>query len=281
MLPPILPALVLAAAPPPPSHVAPVVAAERAFAAEARQAGTGPAFARYVDPDRGLLFTPDPVPAKPLFDAGQWPRGLLRWWPAYAGIAASGELGFSTGPYEAGEAPRLHHGWFLTIWGKRPDGSWRWLLDHGTPTQEAAGLDPAAPVEALAPAERAAGGSGKAWNAVLAAEVKLAAALLADAPRAYAAVLADEGRIMRAGRQPAIGRPAFEAAAAAGPKRLAAWHCGGGVSKAGDFAWTFGDALWEQDGGAVRGHYVRVWQRRGPAWKLIVDETVPVPRPPH
>ncbi|MFL6862973.1 MAG: DUF4440 domain-containing protein, partial [Allosphingosinicella sp.] len=138
-----------------------------------------------------------------------------------------------------------------------------------------------APVEAHVPGRSTAVSAGKAWNAVLAADEKLAAALLADAPKAYAAVLADEGRIMRFGHQPAIGRAAFEAAASAGPKRVAAWHGGGGVSRAGDFAWTFGDALWQQDGAAIRGHYVRVWQHRGPAWKLIVDETLPVPKPPR
>ena len=39
---------------------------------------------------------------------------------------------------------------------------------------------------------------------------------------------------------------------------------GGGASKAGDLAWTYGDARWT--GG--RGHYVRIWQRRGGAWKI-------------
>jgi ketosteroid isomerase-like protein len=51
------------------------------------------------------------------------------------------------------------------------------------------------------------------------------------------------------------------------------------VSRAGDLAFTYGDALWQKDGQAVRGHYVRVWQRRRGAWKLIVDELTPVPKP--
>jgi ketosteroid isomerase-like protein len=52
---------------------------------------------------------------------------------------------------------------------------------------------------------------------------------------------------------------------------------GGAVSRAGDLAYTYGDAQWTREGTEVRGHYVRVWQRRGGGWKLIVDETTPVP----
>jgi ketosteroid isomerase-like protein len=272
-------ALLLAgAAPSPPAHVAPVVEAERAFSAAAQTGDTGAAFRRYVDPDRGILFVPDAAPAKPWFDAGHVPHGRLVWWPVYAGMAASGDLGFSTGPFEAGEGEEADHGWYFTIWGKRADGTWRWILDYGTPTSDKPAPGPEAPVEALAPAPRGAS-SPNAWAGVLAAEAELAAGLLADAPKALSAALANEGRIMRMGRQPAIGRDAFETAAASGPSRIAAWNTGGGVSRAGDLAFTYGDALWQNNGDPVRGHYVRVWQRRGRAWKLIVDEMTPVPRP--
>jgi hypothetical protein len=50
---------------------------------------------------------------------------------------------------------------------------------------------------------------------------------------------------------------------------------GGSASKAGDLAWTYGAARW--DGG--RGHYVRIWQRRGGAWKIVFDQILEVPPP--
>lgn len=267
------------AAPPTADPVRPVVEAERAFAAEAQRTGNGAAFRHYADA-KAILFTPDPQRAKDWLDAGHGPQGGLRWWPLYAGIAASGDLGFSTGPYFGGEGEHLYHGWFLTIWARKADGSWRWLLDHGTPTREPPPAAEEAPIAALPVAARS-HSKAKAWGSLLAAEADLAAGLRADAPRAYAAALADDGRLMRMGAQPAVGRAAFVAAAVAGPPTLSVRRTGGAVSRAGDLAYTYGDALWAGDGSEVRGHYVRVWQRRSGGWKLIVDETTPVPRAPR
>jgi hypothetical protein len=113
---------------------------------------------------------------------------------------------------------------------------------------------------------------------VRAAETKLAIALAGDARAALPAALWDDGRIMRSGPQPAVGRAAFAAAAAAGPARIEAAQLGGGASRAGDFAWTYGKAAWEDGGAPVEGHYVHIWQRRAAGWKLLVDEMTPLPR---
>jgi ketosteroid isomerase-like protein len=270
--------LLASAAPPAADRVRPVVEAERAFAAEAQRTGAQQAFRHYVDED-AILFTPDPQRAKDWLEAGHGPKGSLRWWPLYAGIAASGDLGFSTGPYFGREGEHPYHGWFFTIWTRKADGSWRWLLDHGTPTREAPPATEDVPVATLpvvAHARRA-----KAWESLLAAEAALAAALRADAPKGYSAALADDGRLMRFGAQPAVGRSAFVAAASAGPPTLKVRRTGGGISSAGDLAYTYGDALWDADGAQVRGHYVRVWQRGPGGWKLILDETTPVPPDPR
>jgi ketosteroid isomerase-like protein len=271
-------ALFLVCAAPPtadPAAIRPVVEAERAFAAEAQRIGPGAAFRHYADAD-AIMFTPDPQPAKAWLDSGHGPRGSLRWWPAYAGIAASGDLGFSTGPYVGGEGEQLYHGWFLTIWARKADGSWRWLLDHGTPSREPPSGTEQGAVAAL-PVASGFRADRPAWRGVMAAEARLAEALSRDAPKAYGAALADDGRLMRVWTQPAIGRAAFAAAAAAGPAEVTARPSGGAVSRAGDLAYTYGEAFWQEGGTGVRGHYVRVWQHRGGHWELIVDETVPVP----
>ncbi len=262
-----------AAVPAAAADVAPVVHAERAFAGFADAEGIGPAFRRFVAPD-GILFAPHPVAAGPQLRGN--PPGKLRWWPIYAGIALSGDLGFSTGPYISGSAP-AHHGHFFTIWKKQPDGSWRWLLDHGIRTAEAAPEGPDAPVGHCPDGRR----SPAAGQAVAAAEAAFARRLAADARAAYAEALARDGRLLREGHQPAVGRAAFAATLADGPDSLASSPLGRGVSKAGDLAYTYGSASWQQEGKPVDGHYIRIWQRRAQGWVLLVDETVPVPRPQH
>ena len=264
-----------------PHHPAPdaVVAAERAFAAMARDKGIAAAFHAFAAED-GIVFSPDPVRAKPLFETPQPDEPSLVWWPIFAGIAASGDLGFTTGPFRLSGARGTQHGHFFTVWQRQADGTWRWVVDHGPPTREASPHGPETAVTVLAPAQPASGRAVGQWEAVAAADEALAARLAADAPAALSSVLLDEGRLLRVGPQPAVGRAAFEQALAAGPKRIAARHTGGGISKAGDLAWTYGGAAWNAGEGQRRGHYIRMWQRRPEGWRIAVDALIPVPPAP-
>ena len=257
-------------APAPPQDATQVAEAERAFAHADESEGIGPAFRRFAAPG-AILFTPAPAPAH--LEGN--PPGKLRWWPVYAGIAASGDLGFTTGPYVF-EGKTAHHGHFFTIWRKQPDGSWRWLLDHGIGTPEPSALGPETPL-GRCPEGRPVRGSADAGAKVAAVEADFARRLAADAPRAYAAVLAEDGRVMREGRQPAVGRAAFLPLLAAGPAAVTSAPLGGGASKAGDLAYTYGSADWQEAGKPVHGYYVRVWQHRARGWVLLVDETTPGP----
>lgn len=256
-----------------------IVAAERAFAAHAEKHGVANAFQTYIADD-GLLFVPDPKPGKALLARAPSRPGTLRWWPIYAGAARSGDLGFSTGPYVADDGKNQRYGQFFTIWKKQPDGSWRWLIDHGTPSGEAAPQGPETAPRFLSaePAVRAE--PTDAWQRLKAREQRLDQDLARDARAAYLSVLCPDGRVMRAGPQPASGRAAYLARLDEGPATVRASHIGGGISNAGDLAYTYGNASWPAADGEVRGHYVRVWQNRAQGWVLVVDELVPAPPPP-
>jgi ketosteroid isomerase-like protein len=262
---------------PRPANVGRVVEAERAFAAAARTDGVNAAFLHYSAPD-ALVFQPGPMLARAALAADPIPAIELDWWPAYAGIAASGDLGFTTGPYVIGSGERKGYGWYFTVWRRQPDGSWRWVLDHGPRTREAAPEGTGAQVAVL-PAGRRSPGAG-AFGDVKSAEASLAAALAADARAALPRFLAADGRLMRVGPQPAIGASAWAPLLAAGPERIETERLGGAVSAAGDLAYTYGSARWRRDGAAVTGHYVRIWQHRKEGWKLIVDNLVATPPPP-
>jgi ketosteroid isomerase-like protein len=261
-----------------PAPVSEIVEAERAFARAARTEGVNAAFLHYSAPD-GLLFQPGPTPARRALAANPIPPVPVDWWPVYAGIAASGDLGFTTGPYVIGSGERQGHGWYFTIWRRQADGSWRWVLDHGPPTREAAALGPDTPVEALPAGRRS--GRAPAFAGVKAAEAELSAALAADARAALPRFLAADGRLMRVGPQPAVGAAAWAAMLAAGPEKIETAPLGGTASAAGDLAYTYGTARWRKEGTPVDGHYVRIWQRRAGGWKLIVDNMIasPPPRP--
>jgi ketosteroid isomerase-like protein len=259
-----------------PAPVSEVVEAERAFARAAQTDGANAAFLQHSAPD-AIVFQPGPVPARQALAAHPIPPGPLQWWPVYAGIAASGDLGFTTGPFVAGSGERQGHGWYFTIWRRQADGRWRWLLDHGPPTREAAPYGPDSPVVAL-PAGRRSG--RKALASVKAADAALTAALAADARAALPRFLAPDGRLMRIGLQPAVGAAAWAPVLATGPGTIKTAPLGGAASAAGDLAYTYGIARWRKDGAPVGGHYVRLWQRRAGGWKLIVDNMLPSKPPP-
>ena len=68
------------------------------------------------------------------------PDNHLTWMPVGAGIAASGDLGYTYGTYEFQTKdkegkPVVSHGKYTTIWKKQKDGSWKVALDMGNSGQ--------------------------------------------------------------------------------------------------------------------------------------------------
>jgi len=64
----------------------------------------------------------------------------LTWSPVGAGIAASGDLGYTYGTYEFRSKdkdgkPAVNHGKYTTIWKKQKNGSWKVALDMGNSGQ--------------------------------------------------------------------------------------------------------------------------------------------------
>ena len=256
---------------------APVIAAERAFAARAAVVGIAPSFLEYMTDD-AIVFQPDPTSAKAIYAARPAPKlpkdggTLLNWWPTFAGLAASGDLGFTTGPATInGGKPGV---FYFTVWTRQPDGGWKWVYDGGIEADGSTAPGPDAAVTLLAPTtpEPRPMPAGEAMRGVRAAESGLAAIARADSAAAYRAVLAPGARVQGSKLGPATTPAQVQAELATRSKAIAFSTLGGGASNAGDLAWTYGDATWK-DG---RGHYVRIWQRGRGGWKLVFDQVIAV-----
>ena len=254
-----------------------VVAAERAFAADGQARGWIAAFKRYAAPD-AIAFQPDPVNVQESFK-GQPDEPAdrsLKWWPVWAGIAKSGDLGFTTGPYTAGDKQFGH---YFTVWAKQADGSWRWIYDGGPRNEVRSPLGPETQPTHLPMATVAAGSADKAWTEVAEVEAKFAAAAKANAKAAYLVHLSSDARIMGSPALPAANTAEHGAELDRRAASIAFAQLGGRASRAGDLVYTYGDATWTRDGQARRGHYVRIWQKRSEGWKLVFDELLAVPPP--
>lgn len=116
--------------------------ADSAFADLAEREGVAAAFSSYVAP-LGVIFNanelvigPDQVRA--LFESRPL-AGTLNWQPILADAAESGDLAMTVGEYVlTGRGPtgavRQRFGKYLTIWHREPDGSWKFLIDGGSPS---------------------------------------------------------------------------------------------------------------------------------------------------
>ena len=104
------------------------VDAERAFAADAQKLGQWAAFRKYAADD-AVMFVPGQVNAQAWLKDKKDPPVSVFWWPGRSYVSCDGTIAVNTGPWvrEWGKAV----GYFTTVWKKQPDGSWKWLLDHG------------------------------------------------------------------------------------------------------------------------------------------------------
>jgi hypothetical protein len=257
----------------PPVTPAPVVAAERAFAADGLELGVQASFLKH-SADQAVVLAPEPVLAHAVYGEPQ-PKGpALVWWPLWAGIARSGDLGFTTGPYTVGGKPGA---WYFTVWARQPDGGWKWLMDAGPPSSPAGAAPQGSDVAYAKLAQREAGSPARAMAEVTRAEMALHAQAKADVKAAFLAVVADDGRIVGSKAVPPRTRAELETELASRPTQITYAPIGGQASDAGDLAWTYGLAQWSHDGEPRRGHYVRIWRNDKAGWRLLFDELLPAP----
>lgn len=269
-----------------------VVAAERAFAADAPSLGVAGSFNKWSTPDAILIGGGQVLRIGEAYPDGPRPADepLLEWWPNFAGVSRSGDLGFTTGGVQFGGRRTGH---YFTVWRRQADGGWKWVYDGGSGASAADVPGPdSEPVilpfgPALIDGPRAdlsidpRPRPERAMIAVRAQEETLARAAETDQKAAYLAAMADNGRLYVAPRPPAIGRAAFSEALSAWPATFRFGPtAGGGASDDGDLVWTYGPAAWTRDGQARTGHYVRMWQRQESGWKIVLAQLIPAPPPP-
>ncbi|HEY0512719.1 MAG TPA: nuclear transport factor 2 family protein [Thermoanaerobaculia bacterium] len=263
-----------------------LVAAEKAFSDDAAKKGIRDSFLDFLADD-SVVFTPDPVNGRETLRSGPAQAGLLSWYPVYSEVSLAGDLGYNTGPYEfrakAGDKPAAT-GQFSTVWRRQADGSWKAVVDLGTP-----GNPPAAGTISLqGPAKVAASAlpkvdAGAAKASLLEADRRLAGAAQESGTAALVPVLTDDVRLLRAGQAMTSGKAAAQTLLAE-DKAPVTWEpAGGGVARSGDLGYTYG-ILERRDIGVETpwmktGNYLRVWRKQlDGSWKLAFDVLSPRPK---
>ena len=270
-----------------------MVTAERAFCKKAADSSIRDAFYEYMA-NQAVIFRPGPVNAKEFYlGRPSNPGPVLNWWPTYAEIAGSGELGWTTGPWEyrsEKDKPAEAFGHFATVWQRQLDGKWKVLIDEGHSCAQP-------PAESLSWAR----GRGRVDDStklpklgaltqsvedLQSADSEYSKALTVNGIGAALTEFADEDVLLYREDQPAL-----VGAAAAGRALGHEWDGGatgwiaqvGAVSRALDLAFTYGTVEVPAHGKEKAGgrKIFRIWRRGadGP-WKLCLDATNALPPPP-
>ncbi|GAB3823770.1 Cif family virulence factor [Hymenobacter jeollabukensis] len=268
---------------PPPAAQA-IAAAERAFAAQALQEGNKAAFLATMADSAVVFSRAEPALARSVWSgrpAATPTDPSLRWGPATVGAAASGELGYSTGPWylQQPDGQRVTYGQFFTIWARQPDGRYRWLLDNGISHPAPAGSpEPPATLSYPAAGQPPRRGSTDVLRTATALDEQLSAATAAQglAP-AYTARLHPQARLLREGIMP-LTTPAAIRQQLDGEAPRQLLPAGGRIARSGELAYTYGTYQNSGAGQPGRGSYVHLWQHGAKGWQLLAEVCNPAPQ---
>lgn len=113
--------------------------ADRQFSALSAAEGVGTAFSAYMT-DNATTFVDKMHPISGRVELEKRysnAKGVtLVWNPTHAEISSSGDFGYTRGRWDrtfknadgtAGKA----YGYYITVWQKQPDKSWKWIFDTG------------------------------------------------------------------------------------------------------------------------------------------------------
>ena len=255
-----------------------LVNAERAFAKTATEKGIRDSFLEYFAED-AIAFNPAPVSATERLRSRP-PRPFsefeLTWEPRTGDVAASGELGWLTGPStfidHTSPKPEPQPGNYLSVWRRQGGSPWRVFIDVGSsppqPVKFAEGF-----TRFPLPSRYTGGDAKTAASAALVDADRVLNAQIGTigAAPAYASVTTANSRLHRSGFMPSIGSDAIRAWMNANATVMSASTGSGESAKSGDLGYSYG-TYEVKSPAAEHGAYVRVWQRdRSGKWLLVAD----------
>ena len=262
-----------------------LAAVERRFAAAAREEGWRAAFLQYFAED-SIALTPDPVSARERLKSRPvrpFSEEELTWEPKAGDLAASGELGWLTGPStfidHTAPQPKPSYGNYLSIWKKQPDGRWRVFIDLGTTVPAPVAFPTWFTRVTAAPRYSGRADASSTSADLLETDRRFNDRLRSgDAATIYATQVVQHGRLHRSGMSPAIavGAEQIKEWFAANPGAMTATSTAGEAAASGDLGYVYGK--YDLAGATPQhGAYVRIWSRSADGkWLIAADVTAPV-----
>jgi ketosteroid isomerase-like protein len=253
---------------------------ERNFARASAAIGRNAAFAEYFA-EKSVLFTDKWITNGKQYSKDRKPSPVvLKWEPELMDISDSRDFGISTGPWEAQEyrpntAP-IATGYFLTVWKKQSDGTWRVILDGGSETPRSANIKHgfSFPPGADKPVKNFPVLNNDLLCKELCDREKqfLAAWEKTPLPSVYNSFLQPNARMQLKGHLPTISADTINEFISGFDKKLIWETTGSGAAVSGDLGYTYGLLQIRDPQAVTKGHYVRIWKKLpGADWRIILE----------
>jgi ketosteroid isomerase-like protein len=236
-----------------------LLAAERAFALDARVRGVRAAFLASFGDD-GVAFEPAPVNLRATWSARLEPADAqalqLVWTPVIGDVARSGDFGYTTGPYTliVNASGARRDGVYFSVWQRDSAGVWKVALDDGIET-------PSATVPAGFGREPMSGAAPGITNvAASVREIRTLESTIANAA-SYAALFADDVHVHAGGAAPILGHEAAVRWLTEDSEPTAMSTIDSRVARSDDMAMSYGRRHMAITGGAAEAYYAHLWLR--------------------
>lgn len=244
-----------------------MIAAEKNFAAFSLAHSTKEAFLQYIDSTSIMFDKGKPVKAQAYWKQREKNAGVLSWQPQFAEISASGDFGYTTGPWTFRPTAAdsvVARGQYSTVWYLDNNREWKFLIDLGVDDTPAP--VPADVTKIVFPAQAENTVAVTHIFPMIAAENEYVKALTAGNQPACFRYLSAQCILTRNGQAPAVD-PAAQKALIRSTPALKFSMEGWDISPVPDMGYVYGTSTYN---GKKEG-YFRVWRREKTGWKIALE----------
>lgn len=220
--------------------------------------------------DDGIAFAPRAMNGKKFWGSQKEFPGTLMWQPVFSAASRSGDLGYTTGPWELkSQTKPSSFGNYVTIWRKDADKEWKIALDVGIDNPQP--TTPPPDLQVL-PADVVAGDAEAARRKFRRTALAFGESAKQDIGKALIKHAAPEIRVFRDKAFPAVGTAAAQVILGSENGKVVQKAGATNLSSSGDIAYTYGNYSEERGNMTERGIYVMIWQvDLNGDWKLVLD----------
>jgi ketosteroid isomerase-like protein len=245
-----------------------LIQAEKNFAAYSVAHSTKEAFQQFIDSNSMMFDNGKPVKAIDFWEKKEKNAGVLKWRPQYAELSASGDFGYTTGPWTFQPTKNdtiVARGQYSTVWHINKDGEWKFLVDLGIGNTQINSTNEVVRINYSKQSE-----SSNVITPVypiVAAENDFLHLFAKGKSKAYKKYLSNESILNRNGHLPAVSfagrRKLIRSTPPFDKNEMEGW----GVSPDPDMGYAYGKTMIN----GKQENYLRIWRREISGWKIAVE----------